>query len=161
MKYNLMLEKGLLSERKHKLSVLASKLYGVAFCFLPVMLVVTPKQHVWWHTGLFIAIIYTRLAAVLASFWTTKGSLDSFANKIFVGIYTAVSIAFPVMAFWQYFLFDVYPGYKERLPGKGFIPPWFMMTWFLCIVITSKFLPNDILIRRNLELAARFEEENL
>jgi len=53
MKYDLMLENGLLSERKHKLSILASKLLGIAYCVLPVVLVCTPKQHPWWHTGFF------------------------------------------------------------------------------------------------------------
>ena len=86
MKYDLMLENG-----QHKLSILASKLFGIAYCGLPVVLVCTPTQHVWWHTGLFIAIIYTRLAAILASFWTTKGSLDSLANKIFLGTYTYIN----------------------------------------------------------------------
>lgn len=158
MKYDLMLENGLLSERKHKLSILASKLYGGAFCFLPVILVCTPKQHVWWHTGLFTTVIYTRLAAVLASFWTTKGSLDSLANKIFLGTYTVISIVGPIMALWQYFLFDIYPGYKARVPGKGFIPAWFLMicdyTWFVCSTTLPKFLPNEVLIRRKLELVA-------
>ncbi|GFH43941.1 hypothetical protein CTEN210_00415 [Chaetoceros tenuissimus] len=162
MKYDLMLENGLFSERKHKLSVLASKLYGLAYCGLPVVLVCTPKQHVWMHTGLFIAVIYTRLAAVLASFWTTKGSLDSVANKIFVGIYSILSIVGPIIVFWQYFLFDVYPGYKERLPGKGFTPSWLMMTmdysWFLCVVLLPKFLPNEVLIRRKLELVSTIDE---
>jgi hypothetical protein len=162
MKYDLMLENGLLSERKHKLSILASKSFGIACCGVPVILVCTPKQHVWWHSVLFITIIYTRLAAILASFWTTKGSLDSLATKIFLGVYTTVSIVFPIMVFWQYFLFDIYPGYKERLPGKGFIPTWFIMvfdyTWFLCIAILPKFLPNEVLIRRKLELVATVDD---
>ena len=162
MKYDLMLENGLLSERKHKLSTLASKLFGITYCGVPVILVVTPKQHVWWHTVLFIAIIYTRLAAVLASFWTTKGSLDSLANKIFLGTYTVVSIVFPIMIFWQFFLFDIYPGYKEHLPGKGFIPARFMMTfdniWFLLLALTSKFLPSEVLIRRKLELVSTIDD---
>lgn len=162
IKYDLMLENGLLSERKHKLSVLVSKLLGVAYCGIPVVLVCTSIQHVWWHTNLFVAVVYTRLAAVLASFWTTKGSLDSRANKIFVGIFTVISLVSPIMVFWQYFLFDVYPGYKERLPGKGFIPAWFVMTcdytWFLFLAIAPKFLPNEVLIRRKLELVSTIDE---
>ena len=118
IKYDLMLENGLLSERKHELSVLASKLFGIAYCGLPVILVCTPKQHVWWHTGLFLGIICTRLAAVLVAFWTTKGSLDSIANKIFLGIYTFASIVLPIMAFWQYslsmYILDTRKDYLEK-----------------------------------------------
>lgn len=48
------------------------------------------------------------------------------------------------------------------MPGKGFIPAWFMMicdyTWFVCIAILPKFLPNEVLIRRKLELVATVDD---
>jgi uncharacterized membrane protein (GlpM family) len=160
MKYDLMLENRLIRKRKHFFVSLATYLYGIGVTSIPIILVCRPTENVWLHSLIFLYGIVCLFFVVAASFWTSKGSLEPLANKIFFGVYSINAITFPIMVIYSYVLYD---RVGERAPGKGFLPVWLVqsqdLSWFICNALTAKFLPNEVLISRKIALVRGVEEQ--
>lgn len=129
--------------------------YAIALLMVPVILVCTPLQHPNAHFAVFVNYLYAQLAMISASYWTTKGSLDSFGNKVFYGILLMCSVLASILGIIDFIAFQIHDsseGDKVVIP----VPVWFMKTldisWFICFAAFPKFLPNDVLIRRKVDI---------
>lgn len=151
-----MKEKDLISAKEHLYASIATYIYMLSALTSPIILVVTPVDNVWLHSIFFIFLIVGRMIATLATFYTTDGSLDSLANRIYLGFYTFISIVFPLTVVHSYYIYDMY---GERMPGKGFLPTSLVqlldLSWFFCVAVSHKFTPNEALIHRTIELVQK------
>ena len=155
LKYDLLLEEKLISHKKHMWAQRVTCWYAIALLLIPVILVCTPLQHVYIHTGIFVNYIYAQLVMVSVSYWTTKGSLDSMGNKVFYGLLLTSSLLFPILVITDCIAFEIHDSSKDDESVVP-VPVWLLKTldisWFICLAIMPKFLPNDVLIRRKVDI---------
>ena len=127
-----MLEKELMKSTRDFFALASLYYYGLTISCIPIILVCQPTTNVWLHSVFFLNVIFSCMFITIFEFLISRGSLDSLASKIYLGVYTFVSI------------YDTCAGclhVGERAPGKGYLPVWIIksmdITWFTCLVLTA------------------------
>ena len=159
IKYDLMLEKGLMKGARHFFATASLYYYGFTIACVPIILVCQPTTNVWLHSLFFLNVILSRAFITIFAFLTSRGSLDSLANKLYLVVYTFVSFMIPILVFYTFILYD---SVGSRAPDSGFLPVWVIkymdITWFVCLATTAKFLPNDFVVKRDFDLVMALAE---
>ena len=116
---------------------------GFTLCLL-----IPPWESVWWHTVPFLFYIITRFFIVFAiclDYWedvTPKG-------KIFLTYYGFVSIVLPLTALGEYTYYEIY---EEKSFWPWYLTMFMDYTWFVCSMLTSKFVPSSVSVSRRFDL---------
>lgn len=126
----------------------ANMLYVVSISGVPLIFVITPAVHAKVHTCLFIQLIFFRLVVVAGNFVEAKSSDVTLGSKVFLAIYGVISI-------FLLTCFGISLAWYEK-GGSPVVPPYLTMTadysWFLCLPLTTRFLPEAPAIRFDLTL---------
>merc|ERR1712037_1001516 len=126
----------------------------VSTCILAVLFMFPPvpdAQAVWIHTGIYVQFIIGRLFGIAVLFYRNylDGSHEELDNTsqgswIFLHVYSAVSLALPVIFYINYSWYDI-TRKEGQSPDERPIPATVTMvldyTWLACVGLTTKFLP--------------------
>jgi len=124
------------------------KIFGLASAGFILVFMIPPTQSVYGHSLPFIFFIIGRGMIVLALAFEEWTTIDS-KGRLFFYVYATISLILPVMYLSEYIYFDIY-GEKSPWPGK--ITMAMDYSWFACLALTSKFLPNSMVLHRSFEL---------
>lgn len=125
------------------------KIFGLASAGFILVFMIPPTQSVYGHSLPFIFFIIGRGMIVLALAFEEWTTIDS-KGRLFFYYYATVSVILPVVILSEYAYFDIY-GEKSPWPAK--ITMVIDYSWFVCLALTSKVLPNNIVLNRSFELA--------
>jgi hypothetical protein len=134
---------GAITSKQARMSRIANLMYFVSTWIFPLTLIIPPvsSASVWAHSLCFIQLIVARLFAVWANF--NEAPLVSTKEKIFMRVYAVVSILFPLCLMVDYIAYD---NGDSKSRQKPLIPTpvtaIFDYTWFICLAVTTKFLPE-------------------
>merc|ERR1712224_144751 len=113
-----------------------------------MVFLISPWESVWIHSGAFMAVVLARLLSVISMYIEHPDEYE-FKDKIYLFFLTVSSISFPILLFTEYAYFDEH-GVKSPMS------PWICgtvdYTWFLCMGLCAKFLPDKVSIYRKYEL---------
>jgi len=122
--------------------------YFFSFSVVPLIFVVLPSVNAKAHTMLFTQLIFFRWFVVAANFLTADEGTLRPSNWRFLIIYGIISGGLLTSAFINLAL--AVPG------GSPSVPPYVQMPldalWFICLPLTSKFLPNTKALAMELKL---------
>jgi len=127
---------------------LANMCYVLSIASMSLVFVVTPGVNAKIHTMLFIQLIFFRFLVVAGNYVEAEASDVTVKSKVFVVVYGLISglllLCFGIsLALW-------------KQGDSPVIPPRVTMTvdylWFLCLPLTTKFLPEAPAIRFRLAL---------
>lgn len=128
--------------------VVSTILMVVATLTFPLIFLVSPWDSVWVHSGAFMATVIARYFSVLSMYIEFPEEYE-IKDKVYMFFLTVSSISFPILIIHEYRYFDAH-GIKSPLS------PWICgaadYTWFLCMGISSKFLPDKVSMYRKYEL---------
>ena len=126
----------------------SNKIFGLAAAGFILVFMIPPTQNVYGHSLPFIFYILGRGMVVLALAFEEWEIIDS-KGKLFFYFYATISVIMPVVILSEYAYFDIH-GEKSPWPGK--ITMAIDYSWFACLALTSKFLPNSMVLHRSFEL---------
>lgn len=132
----------------YHLTVLKDLLFTISICVFALVFVIGPEASAWGHTLAFIQYILVRFVCVWTSFVqaTTRPTRAAWR---FLYVYGFISVAFPVALVVNYHKYD------EGYPAP-YINAWYTMCldygWFLCLALTSVFMPKSEEIRMVISL---------
>merc|ERR1711964_143000 len=141
--------RGQLSSGTVSFSIITDKLFMVATCGFSLLFVISPFTSVWGHSLPFIVYIVVRFLVVAANL--NEHPHIERRHKVFLAVYGMVSFMLVGFFVTNYVAFDL--GY-----GGSLIPWWvtasFDYGWFICLFLTSFFIPRAQLI----ELTHKYRE---
>lgn len=151
----LLLENNKISQKQSDFAKFSTYWYACAICCVPLIFLISPYDNVWAHGGLWHFFIIGRLLAVCSQYVLFPEEFETM-DKVFLAFYSLVSgliFAMTVFNFTFYSLRGemtlIYP-----VPVEVFVD----YTWFVCVGLTAKFLPNKTLLSRSLALVAVYDE---
>jgi len=113
-----------------------------------LVFLVSPWDSVWIHSSAFMAVVIARWFSVVSMYIEFPEEYET-KDKIFMFFFTVSSVSFPILLASEYRYYDAH-GVKSPLS------PWVCgtadYTWFLCMGLSSKFLPDKVSIYRKYEL---------
>lgn len=140
------LERDRLTTAQYQWTWITNGGYALSLSLFALAFVESPFDNHWVHTSLFIQFIVFRFFVVLANYY--EANQVTTGSRVFLWVYGIISCVLP-------FLYLVaYQGYAQT--GEVLIP-WpivaaFDYGWFLCLVLTTRFLPAAPCIRTTWEL---------
>ena len=109
-------------------------------------------RNVWVHTCIYLFLVMTWYLVVLSIYLEYPKEFQ-IKDKIFLFLYGICSFSVPALTLWQYWLYDVH--HRGRHPSATTlmtneatpIPAWALGSldylWFVCMMITSRFIPGN------------------
>ena len=147
-----------------RLCMLSKHCYTGSICLFTFVFVDSPYHrgsatswHILMHTMLFVQYSFFRWAAV-ATIYLQQAHLANHITrpqKIFLGVCTLVSFSLPLLFLVAFVLYDARGSTGEAPP----LDPWLCATvdnsWFICLGLTTKFLPTQPPLQRHHSLEGR------
>eukprot|EP00931_Biecheleriopsis_adriatica_P014251 TRINITY_DN11597_c0_g1_i1.p1 TRINITY_DN11597_c0_g1~~TRINITY_DN11597_c0_g1_i1.p1 ORF type:complete len:284 (+),score=27.39 TRINITY_DN11597_c0_g1_i1:70-921(+) len=129
----------------------ADLLYALSATCMSLIFLVGPPDGRWaWHTAIFVQLIVFRFLAVLARF--VKVPDPPLTCTVFIAIYGSLSVLLPFLYFVNILIYEI----EGRTGVAPVIPAWITMTcdyaWFLCLPLTTYFMPETSSLRVELAL---------
>jgi len=121
--------------------------YAVGMMALPLIFVITPHVSVKGHILIFMQVILVRALVVTANMFQVMLSLG---QRLFLSIYCFVSVCLFILL-----LIDIIMGRDGKPPAvPGYITMCLDYTWFICLPLTTFFLPKapDLRVQWSAEL---------
>ena len=143
------LERANLTRSQFAATVGTNACYMVSLSLFVLVFAESPFINHYTHTLFFCQLIIFRLLVVGANFFEAPNRTRS--SNVFLAVYTFISLVLPILYMIDFIGFD----------SDGSIPiPWqivaaFDYGWFICLALTTKFLPNAPAIKVTWELAEK------
>eukprot|EP00980_Cylindrotheca_fusiformis_P017094 scaffold5247_cov130-Cylindrotheca_fusiformis.AAC.13 len=133
--------------------------YALALCGIILILMIPPTdEDVWTHSSFFLFFIVTRFF-VVASIYRDFPDEFQYQDRVFLTVYGFISLFMPVLIVWQYWWYDFHD-----IGNRAPIHPWILGTidysWFLCLAVTAKFLPEETMLVRKVSLGENVEQSS-
>lgn len=126
----------------------SNKMFAFSSAFFILVFMIPPTQNVYGHSLPFIFYILSRGMIVLALAFEEWDTIDG-KGRFFFYFYATISLVLPVVILCEYIYFDFK---TEKSPWPGKITMVIDYSWFACLALTSKFLPNGMVLHRSFEL---------
>ena len=139
-----------------KFAIFSNLAFGTAIAVFTLCLAIPPFDSVWLHTIPFIGFIITRYLVVLA-LCLEDWPEDETSTKIFLYVYGFISFILPTIYISEYSYYDTH---GEKSPWPWQITFALDYGWFFCLAITSKFIPNNMMVHREFELIELDENDD-
>jgi len=141
----LLKEQGLLNNRRYQFSKVTNLAYMVSVCVFAFCFLVSPSRNSYWatvvHFMAFVQLIVVRFFAVWANIYERPQPATS--TRAFIWVYGFISLVLPIFAVVN---LAHYAGAPTSAANVPLVPPLISMmfdyAWFLCLVLTTKFVPR-------------------
>ena len=130
-----------LTKSQYLFTNVANGLYLISLCVFALVFLDSPFTSYYAHTIFFIQLIVCRFLVVAANFYAAPRVPSS--SMVFLIVYGIISLTLPVL---YMVAFAYYDSTGERLIPWPIIAA-FDYGWFVCLGLTTKFLPNATRIR--------------
>ena len=130
------LERSRLSAAQYWFTVCSNGLYALSLSIFGLVFLENPFINVYGHTGLFVQLILLRFVVVAANFYEAPEVSEG--SKVFLGVYGVISLVTPVLFLVSFLSYDKTG--EHLLPWQ--ITAAFDYGWFICLVLTTKYLPS-------------------
>jgi len=134
------LEKERLTQSQYLLTWRSNMLYGLVQLFLPGIPLISPEKNVEAHTAIFFCVIISRALVVLANFYEARDVTRS--QEVFMLYYVVVSLLLPALIAVDLYQYDS----TGTVPQEPAVPVMLLMpldmSWFICLALTTHFLPH-------------------
>lgn len=131
-----------LTSLQYYFSVSTDALYVVSICVFGLVFVISPFDSIWLHSLAFLQYIAIRFLVVWANIYEHAAPPKSSIR--FLWVYGFVSLAFPALVITNYLTYEAPPFGGD--PASPLVPYQLSMifdyTWFLCLALTTKFMPR-------------------
>lgn len=129
------LERDRLTTAQYRWTWIANGGYALSMSLFALVFVESPFEDHWVHSYFFIQLIFLRFVVVGANFY--EAEQVTMGSRVFMWVYGIISCVLPFL------YLAAYQGYAQN--GEVLIP-WpivaaFDYGWFLCLVLTTRFLP--------------------
>jgi len=137
------LKKWSITKTQYWFSMVASSMFLVSGVCFGAVFMIDPFVSVWCHSLFFIQYMVVRMICVWANMYEQNGTSTS--SWIFMVVYGFATILFSGCVIFNFIMYDRHisdPDFKAPYLHWG-VTATFDYTWFVCLALTTKFLPDD------------------
>jgi len=135
------LDRDRLTPKQYWFTYWSNALYAASLAVFALVFMENPFSHPYAHTIIFVQLIWCRYIVVAANFYEAPELTTG--SRVFFAVYTIISVFTPLLFMVAFVSYD--------LTGAVLVP-WpitasFDYGWFVCLALTTKYLPAGPRIR--------------